>query len=47
MYLAVEELLTHILNAHVNLITANPSLQTGEPKSHTIYGALAGTGEKI
>lgn len=35
----MEEFLTHILNAHSNLITANPSLQTGEPKNHTIYTA--------
>ena len=35
----MKELLTHILNAHVNIITANTSLQTGEQKSHTIYTA--------
>lgn len=39
MCLAEEELLTHILNAHSNLTTANPSLQIGEPKSHTTYTA--------
>ena len=35
----MKELLTHILNANVNIIIANPSLQTGEQKRHTIYTA--------